>query len=189
MYDGASLRRGDPPGAGVAERPEAAQRASPDQPSPTHPTHRIPPSALSLKVTSAPLFREPSGRTQISRVAICLLQDSHCSGSCLTAGSGRRADRASPTCSPRAPTPGRSRTGRRGPCARIGPPPTGPSSAVEVELGGLAGHPRPREDHHHDGALRPPLRPGGEGGDGPLRGGFRGVLMVKGVVDGIALSG
>ena len=47
----------------------------------------------------------------------------------------------------------------------------------------LARHPRPREDHHHDGALRPPLRPGEERGDGPLQGGFRGVLMmVEGVV-------
>ena len=43
----------------------------------------IPPSALSLKVTSAPLFSVPSGRMQVSRVDICLLQDSHRLGSSL----------------------------------------------------------------------------------------------------------
>jgi hypothetical protein len=45
---------------------------------------RIPPSALSRKVTSAPRFCESSGRTQVSRVAIWRPQAAHCSGSCLT---------------------------------------------------------------------------------------------------------
>ena len=58
-------------------------RRYPPSPAPAHSTHRIPSSALSLNVTSAPLFFVPSGRTQVSSVAICLLQDSHCSGSCL----------------------------------------------------------------------------------------------------------
>jgi hypothetical protein len=44
---------------------------------------RIPPSALSRKVTSTPRFSVPSGRTQVSRVAICLLHEEHCSGCCL----------------------------------------------------------------------------------------------------------
>lgn len=52
-------------------------------PVPAQPTHLIPPSALSLKVTSTPLFSVPSGSTQVSRVAICFSQLSHCSGSCL----------------------------------------------------------------------------------------------------------
>gem|GEM_PF-1195163 len=46
----------------------------------------MPPSALSLKVTSARLSSVPSGRKQVSRVAIRYLQRSHRSGSCLIDG-------------------------------------------------------------------------------------------------------
>jgi hypothetical protein len=45
--------------------------------------HRMPPSALSRNVTSSTRFCVPSGRTYLSRVAICRPQEAHCSGSCL----------------------------------------------------------------------------------------------------------
>ena len=43
-------------------------------------------SALSRKVTSTPRFSVPSGKTQVSRVAIWQSQEAHYSGSCLTVG-------------------------------------------------------------------------------------------------------
>ena len=83
--------------AEIPERPVAAQQGPHERSPPAHSTHRIPPSALSLKVTSAPLFSVPSGRTQVSRVDICFLQLAHCSGSCLMrAFYGLRVDAAPP---------------------------------------------------------------------------------------------
>jgi hypothetical protein len=58
--------------------------------------HRIPPSALSRNVTSAPRLCVSSCRTHDSRVAICLSQEAHCSGSCLTIGMVAAAKATSP---------------------------------------------------------------------------------------------
>jgi hypothetical protein len=69
--------------AGTAEGAVAAEEVPHGRSPPAHPMHLIPPSALSRKVTSEPLFSVLSGRTQVSGVDICLLQLSHCSGSCL----------------------------------------------------------------------------------------------------------
>jgi hypothetical protein len=67
----------------------------------SHSRQRMPPSALSRKVTSTPRFLVPSGRTQVSRMATCLLQEAHCSGGCLTGEHGSSGGPAgSPPCEP-----------------------------------------------------------------------------------------
>jgi hypothetical protein len=91
----------DPPWRGSSGT-RGAQQPTHEPPLPAYSRHRIPPSALSPKVTSAPLFSAPlfsvpSGRTQVSRVAIWRLQFAHCSGSCLMcAFYGLRVDAAPP---------------------------------------------------------------------------------------------